>query len=207
AVSESPNAAAVFEGSVVPWIAGARALVHNGCTSAVESAVIGTPVLSYRPVRSDSFDNPLPNGLGTECFDDDALLSALRAVLASGPRPLTPDQSRLLHHHIAGTSGRLSCERIVDALDRLPIAGESAADPGYLEWCRRHLKVRWRTTSRRVGEALSASGRLRVAYAGRKFPEITPRYLDERIGRFRQALGRFHGLRARRMAANLFAIE
>jgi len=39
AVSGAPNASVAFEGSVVPWIAAARALIHNGCTSAVEAAV------------------------------------------------------------------------------------------------------------------------------------------------------------------------
>ncbi|MCZ6499174.1 MAG: hypothetical protein O6844_01615, partial [Gammaproteobacteria bacterium] len=207
AVSDSPNASVVFEGSVVPWIAGAGALVHNGCTSAVESAVIGTPILSYRPVQSGIFDNRLPNGLGIECFDDDALIGALQGILAGGPCPLTPGQSKMLERHIAATSGKLSCERIIDALDQLPVAGESVADPGYFEWCRRYLKIQWRTKSRRFGDTLSADGRIRLAYAGRKFPEITPQYLDDRIGRFQQSLDRFHGLQAKRMAANLFAIR
>ena len=39
AVSGASNASVAFEGSVVPWIAAARALIHNGCTSAVEAAV------------------------------------------------------------------------------------------------------------------------------------------------------------------------
>ena len=207
AVSDSPNASVVFEGSVVPWIAGARALVHNGCTSAVESAVIGTTILSYRPVQSDVFDNPLPNGLGTECFDDDALLRALQEILASGPHPLTPDQSILLKHHIAGTSGKLSCERIIDALDQLPFAGEGQDGPGYFEWLKQYVKLHWRAQSRRIGETLSASGRTRLAYIDRKFSQVTPQDLNERIGRFQMALDRFEGRRSKRLAKNLFAIE
>ena len=206
-VSGSPNASIVFEGSVVPWIAGARALVHNGCTSAVESAVIGTPVLSYRPARSDIYDNPLPNGVGIECFDDDVLIEALQAVLANGPRGLTSDQSKMLEHHIAGASGRLSCERIIDTFDQLPIIGGTVADPGKIEWCKRYLTVQWLTKWRHIGRLLSTRGRTRLAYADRIFPKMTSRYMDDRIGRFQQSLGRFEGLRAKRLAANLFAIE
>ncbi len=207
AISNSPNASVVSEGSVVPWLAGARALVHNGCTSAVESAVLGTTVLSYRPVQSDVFDNPLPNGLGTECFDDDTLLRALQELLANGPRPLTPDQSKMLEHHIAATSGKLSCERIIDALDQLPVCGEGQGEPGYFEWLKRHVELHWRLQSRRIGETLSASGRTRLAYIDRKVSRMTLQYLNDRIARFQMALGRFEGRRSKRVASNLFAIE
>ena len=207
AVSGSPNASVVFEGSVVPWIAGARALVHNGCTSAVESAVIGTTVLSYRPVRSTAYDNPLPNGVGIECFDDEGLIRTLREVLDHGPRPLTPEQSDLLAHHLASVSGPLSCDRILDALERLPPARAGAAAPGHLEWGRRYLGVQWRQASQRLRRALKKGGRTRSAYADRLFPQTTPDYLNDRIDRFRRALDRFHGCRARRLDANLFAID
>ena len=105
------------------------------------------------------------------------------------------------------TSGKLSCDRIVDALNQLPIAGESVADPGYFEWCMRYLKVQWRTKAQRFGDRLSADGRIRLAKMDRKFPKITPHHLNDRIGRFQQSLDRFHGRRARRLAANLFTIE
>ena len=207
AASGSPNASVVSEGSVVPWIAGARVLIHNGCTSAVESAVTGTTILSYRPVRSDTFDNPLPNGLGAECFDDDTLVRELQAVLAGGPRPLTPEQSGLLERHIAGTSGRLSCERIIDALEQLPVAAEGRRKTGTFEWLKLHADLYRREQSQRVRRMLNARHRKRLTIIGRQFRELTPRYLDDRIGLFQQSLGRFHGRRAKRLAANLFAIE
>jgi surface carbohydrate biosynthesis protein len=207
AVAGSPNASVVQEGSVVPWITGARVMVHNGCTSAVESAVTGTTILSCRPVQSGLFDNPLPNGLGTECFDDDTLIRELQAVLAGGPRPLTPDQSSLLERHITGASGRLSCERIIDALDQLPVAGEGQSKPGYFERFKRHAKLYQRVQSLRIRKMLDARHRKRLAIIGRQFRELTPRYLDDRIGLFQQSLGRFHGRKAKRLAANLFAIE
>ncbi len=69
------------------------------------------------------------------------------------------------------------------------------------------MKLHWRARSRRIRETLSASGRTRLAYAERKFPEITAHYLNDRIGRFQQSLNQFDGRRAKRLAASLFAIE
>ncbi len=66
------NAKVVFEGGVVPWIIGAKALVHNNCTTAVELAVLGTPVLNFRPWASD-YDNELSMAFGRDCADADEL--------------------------------------------------------------------------------------------------------------------------------------
>lgn len=44
------NVSVVFEGSVVPWIAGARVLIDNGCTSAVERRSIGRARAHRTPV-------------------------------------------------------------------------------------------------------------------------------------------------------------
>ncbi len=207
AVAGVPNAAVVAQGSVVPWIAGARALIHNGCTSAVESAVVGTPVLTYRPVRSEAYDNPLPNGVGVECFGDGELIEALKACLEAGPRPLNDAQRELLEHHLAAASGPLSCERIIDALDRLPDPAEGAEPPGPLRRLGHRLDYHRRIGWRRLRDGLSAGGRTRRAYIDRKMSELTPAFMDQRVARFQAALGRFEGRRARRLAGDLFAIE
>jgi len=203
----SPNASVVFEGSVVPWMMGARALIHNNCTSAVECAAIGTTVLTYRPVQSDVFDNPLPNRLGIECFSEDELITSLRNVLSNGARGLTEAQSRLLNHHVSGISGKLSCERIVDAFDQLSCAEGFRPDPSRLEMLKRHASQFWHEKSKQLVAAASGGNKREEAKLRQKFPEVSTRYLDERIRRFQGSLDRFHDLKSRRIANSLFAIE
>lgn len=208
AAANAPNVTVIAEGSVVPWIAGARALIHNGCTSAVESAVIGTTILTYRPVRSEALDNPLPNGLGIECPDDDSLLRSLGGIIADGSRPLAPGQVATLEHHVASSSGSLSSERLVNAIDRLQDIDEGTA-VGLSRIAREMPRqwLHWRAGYRRVRDSLTEAGRTRRAYIERKTSEMTPEYLNERIARFRAALGRFDGRQARQVADCLFAIE
>jgi hypothetical protein len=119
AVKGMPNAHIVFENSVVTWIAGARALIHNNCATAVEAAVMRTQILSYRPIRSDAYDNPLANAFGIECGDDDALISAAQSIIEGSRLGLSPDHELLLQHHIANINGHLSCERILGVLSTL----------------------------------------------------------------------------------------
>jgi len=75
-----PNAHVVFEGSVVPWILGSYALIHNNCTTGVEAAVLRTPILNFRPWRSN-FDNPLSHAFGLDCPDVESMVSAVRDIV------------------------------------------------------------------------------------------------------------------------------
>jgi surface carbohydrate biosynthesis protein len=195
------NAAVVLEGSVVPWLAGARALVHNGCTTAVEAAVLGTRAISYRPVKSDSFDNPLPNGLSLECDSEESLLAALRDVLSNAPLPLDRKQEEMLGFHVAGLKGPLACEGIMEAIEAGALAGGAAA-AGANNWLARiEAQVRGNVAGLRI------RSRRRRAYHEHKFPELTLRDVNSRIDRFRAVLGRFEGAIARQAARNLFVID
>ena len=49
-----------FDGSAIPWIAGADALIHNSCTTGVEAYLLGKPVIAFRPATDDTYDSYLP---------------------------------------------------------------------------------------------------------------------------------------------------
>ncbi|MFQ5565785.1 MAG: surface carbohydrate biosynthesis protein [Paracoccaceae bacterium] len=203
--SDLANASVVFEGSVVPWIAGARALIHNGCTSAVEAAVEGTPVLTYRPVTSEIYDNPLPNAVGTECFGDEALLEALARLLDSGPAPLTATQQALLEHHVALGGAGLCCDAIMDAIERRGIGRPREHRTPLGVWLK-ILVANQRRLLKRRGWRFSSRNKARAAYRAHKFPGLTAELADQRIARFQAVLSRFGGLRARELRRDVLEI-
>lgn len=193
--ADLPNVTVVFEGSVVPWIAGAKALIHNGCTSAVEAAVQGTTVLSYRPVTSEDYDNPLPNGVGIECFSDEELIAALRDVLHA-PRPLSNAQRSLLAQHVSLGEAGLCCDLIMDALERQGTGAHTGRPPSLRAW----LEVLAANRKRAVKEwrrRFTAKGGIKASYKAHKFPGMTADFANERIERFRGTLSRFEGIEAR----------
>lgn len=200
-----PNVAVVHEGSVVPWLAAASVLIHNGCTSAVEAAAIGTPALAFRPVLSDTFDVHLPNSLSENYSEAEALIERARAIAAGAAAPLTDDRHAILAHHLAGLDGAFSSERIVaalveqrSALSKAPGASWQSRMRGRLDHAKRRLRTRLRDRRRRESTS---------AYMSHKFPGIGLHSVQERIGRFQHTLGRFEGMQAREIEKDIFEIH
>ncbi len=77
-----PNVHVRFEGDVVNWILAARALIHTGCTTAIETWALRRPVLRYNPLGPTSrFESPLPNQFGRYVKTLTELESALHEVI------------------------------------------------------------------------------------------------------------------------------
>lgn len=55
------------EGSVNAWILASEAIIHDGCTTALEASLAGKPVINFKPVSSKKNDIWLPNQLGVRC--------------------------------------------------------------------------------------------------------------------------------------------
>jgi surface carbohydrate biosynthesis protein len=202
----SSNVSVVYENNVVPWLIGARVLIHNGCTSAVEAAVAGTSVISYRPVQSAVFDNALPNDLSIETFDENGLLHQVEKVLKGGSAKLTSRQFHLLNHHIASARDSLSCDRIIDAIEHYEIGlpGRNSGNPIFTAATRlldQQSRIKWLMT-------LTPKGKARAAYRNHKFPGVTEDYVNDRIARFHTVLGRFKNYSARTtIAPNIYSLQ
>ncbi|HSO48738.1 MAG TPA: surface carbohydrate biosynthesis protein [Rhizobiaceae bacterium] len=227
------NAKVVFEGGVVPWIIGAKALVHNNCTTAVESAVLRTPVLNFRPWASD-YDNELSMAFGRDCADADELARAIADIVGKKAGVLDAGQQRRLERHIASVSGSFSCERILDVIAAAGVP--SATDPlraGSVERARVQLEstIRWLDNYWRLYAKRSGRRKLRhlrenypdlkigkldsgqLAFSPqqfdlfmRQFPPMQTGDLQERIDRYSKAFSRFKGMRPVVTGENLVTI-
>ncbi len=66
----------MHRGNVLPWLLASRALVHNGCTTAVEGYAMGVPAVAYLKTFDPQYDmdfQGLPNRLSLQCFNFDEL--------------------------------------------------------------------------------------------------------------------------------------
>lgn len=59
-----PNVYVCREGSVTSWINDSFAVMHNGCTTALEATIRNKPLITYIPNKQELFGNDLPNELG-----------------------------------------------------------------------------------------------------------------------------------------------
>lgn len=200
-----PNVAVLHEGAVVPWLIAARVLIHNGCSSAVEAAAIGTPALAYRPLVSDDFDIWLPNALSQSCVDTETLVDAARRTLREGAPLPSNEHKALLHHHLAGLDGAFCSERIAAGLieHKAALAKAPGTDP--FRWLGAYLKHRRRQRKRRRRDRAQQGAA--TSYIQHKFPGIEADWIEARLQRFRRALGRYEDFRARQIRRDIFAIE
>lgn len=180
------------EGNVVPWLLGARALVHNGCTTGVEAYVMRIPAFTYRPAVCPAIDDTfyrLPHGVSHACFTAEDLVAGLQDVLAGRLGAADgQDRERLVRRHLAGMEGPLACERMLKVIAE--IAGREPALPAPP------------LGSRVAGQALAAARllvkRVKAYLPGshappefhrHRYPGIPPEELASKIGRLTAAIG------------------
>ncbi len=201
------NVDVIHEGNVVPWLIASSALVHNGCTTAVEAAVLGVPAIAYRPVMSKAFDLDLPNSLSQELSDDDAVIACVAAQIArSDEAALNAEQRAILDWHLSALTGPLAVDRMLDALvvagylERIPERGP------LLRYAQAWLKSWVRFAAKRV-RSLRPGNRNSKSFHTHRFPGTSVPELEARIKELGAQLGRFEGLRVSQRWDHVYVIE
>lgn len=168
-------------GSVLPWILGAEAILHNSCTTALEAFMLDVPPVAYAPAtagETEGMASPLPNLLSRRCQDWEDVIQALTGVGDGGQNWQAPDQIATARRYIGGFEGPLSSERVAElALDlasTLPPARIGRPD----------MMRRLRRAGGALGEALGVRTRAgdddRRRFPGLSLAEVT--HLAQTIG-------------------------
>lgn len=201
-----PNVRVLHEGNVIPWLMASEVLLHNGCTTAVEAAVLEKPAVTWQPVTSEEFDYHLPNRLSHRAFTLAELREQLAAVL-DGQSGLVAaaERQRILARHLASTEGPLAADRVMDVLLEAGYPSRSPAAPPPGRRARAWLGANGRTLLKRVN-MLRPNHRNSAAYHAHRFPEISVGELRARVRRLGELLGRFDNLRIERSSRFLFRV-
>jgi len=192
------NVVVEFDDSISPWILGAVAVLHNGCTSGIETYAMGGVPVAYMPHTNVQYDMHLPNALSLQARDVTSLKTLLRSIIVDGEHPVSPCADSVAHQHIAGLEEDFASERIVKALGRLDWP---EADLNYSPE-KRSL------ASRAVGKCKGALARLsskpllahdgviqvRETYMRQKFPGSSLKEVEDLIAQFREFSGRFQNV-------------
>ena len=116
-----PNLAVTMEETAIDQAAGAALVVHNGCTTGLEAALIGRPVFAFTPATSLAYDVELPNSVSTCFATEEALFDAVAQTLRTPDEPETRAAriwSFVRTGKIGDDSGRLASDIILDVLER-----------------------------------------------------------------------------------------
>jgi hypothetical protein len=202
-----PNMRVVNEGSITPWLMSAKVVVANGCTSLVESAVLGTPAIAYQPVTSEKFDDDMPNSLCHRAFSVDELCLTTRAMVAGELGALDNSVRRkILDHHIAALDGPLAADRMVTVLEAAGYDRQQPPAARISDYIRGWLNNTMRTRKKRRNMRRPGH-RNNIAFHDHRFPAISVEEIRDRIARFGRLVNRFNNIRVEQHSQHIFSIR
>lgn len=114
-VGDVENVKVISAGSMSEWLPHAFAVVHNGCTTALEATITGVPILTYAPPHRQ-FGGPLANDLGKKLTSIGGLQDAVEASFLSSKGSVNPGNSGIpaaVSRKIHVDERELAAERIV----------------------------------------------------------------------------------------------
>lgn len=180
--SSHANVKVTKEHTATAWSLASDVTVHNGCTTAVESALLGCNVLAYCPFRSDAFDVRLPNEV-SECIESVPTLLARIRELSKPTAQLRAENAWRARAHvgrsIAGMNGNaLASDLVLDVLERdTDYPSRRAADialDGYYRTSDllRETMLKWRLNKRAAERKEKQDAYFKKKFAGLEKSEI-----------------------------------
>jgi surface carbohydrate biosynthesis protein len=191
------NVSVIREGSSVPWLIAADALIHNGCTTAVEAAVIGLTPIAYCPETSPGEESAVPNPISYRAHSLDDLEVALRRS-AARTLPMGNEQTEILSRHLSAVEGDLASIAIMNHFDGLD---SERPDTGFL------TLIFYRTYAmlRHAYKAMRR-GHLTDRYLAKVFPQVSAGQVSARANQIANALSLPENIRVRSISRNVFEL-
>lgn len=198
--AQHPNVRVVREGSVVPWILASKALVHNGCTTAAEAALMDRCPIAYCPVVRPDLDAVLSNDISRCAGSTDELISLVDAEM-SGRLSLDGHQQQILNQFVSSREGPLASERILDLCDDI-------ADAHGIENVQVSLRPRLAAMFRHTRKLVRINHR-NDRYLPTVFPATDVEYVERRCVAMASCLGlaTARGATVRALGSNIFEMK
>lgn len=115
------NVYIALEGNVVNWIMASKLVIHNACTTGVESFLLKKPVVSYMTTKDDQFD--LPNELSIKLSNIGDLYSFIDNYMESydfNKKQFDEGEKiRMLANYYSSVKGNYSYQNILHQLNNI----------------------------------------------------------------------------------------
>lgn len=203
-----PNVHVIRHGSITAWVNHAFAVMHNGCTTAIEAAVSGTPVVTYVPFTQDHA-RQLPNDLGHRAESPADLLKTVNKLFnqsqSNEGEEVERDSVEQVKEKICFDGAESAAEKMVaiwESLDNLNLSRPSRL---------RALQLASKLANlySKIGGAFRGAARARNVPSPEnlKFPPMNRSDVRNRINRLRQILGLNQELEVKFLSDNTVLVE
>jgi len=212
ATAACSNVQVVFEGNIVPWLLAAQVVIHNSCTTGLESYILGVPVIAFRPLTSDRFDRKLPNSLSQQAFNLHELQTLVDASVKGNYQPdpsISTTQKNLIQQYIASLEGSFASEKMVDVLGEFDNSLVDKPTTNFPTYLTGKTEAVWRRIKRQYNASFHMdknNRQERYQYLNHIFPDIELEDVESRIKNFQSILNRFKGIATRRITRGIFEV-
>ncbi len=180
-----PNVHVIREGSITPWVNNAFAVMHNGCTTALEATVSKKPLVTYVPFET-SFDNHPPNKLGHRVKSLKELLSTVNAIFDSTKTTDQNDKEQIsdvISKKVFLDDNELAAEKMVNLWDSLADNSLSRSSNSTMF----QLLLRANKLRKMIG--IVKRFLLGTLLENNKFPPLNEEDIKNRVDKFQNILG------------------
>jgi hypothetical protein len=202
------NVRVIHEGSALHWISAAEVMIHNSCTTGIESFAMGVPTLAYRPLTSRTYDAFLPNAVSTEAATEGELVDLVKRIVsgaAGGADRGAADKHATANRFFGGLTGPSASETIAAELKQLDVRPRPFA-MNRLHAAARELAVRAILPGRASLRRALIGPHPQESYYRQKFPSLPLSELLSDLTRFRQVSGRFGNIDVKEIGETIFCI-
>lgn len=128
------NVTVIFEGVVAPWLLGADAILHWGCTTGLEGYLMGKPVVAYNPATPEDdaqFEHKLPHSISIITRTHKDTINALSSVISDPETvlkryPAVHAGDKALDAWLCRRAdGKNGVMRIMDEMDKLNVQSQA----------------------------------------------------------------------------------
>ena len=181
-----PNVHVIREGSISPWVKNAFAVMHNGCTTAIETIVSEKPLVTYVPFET-SFDNHPPNHLGHRAKSPEELSNILKSIFintkSEGQNKNGNETSKIIDRKVFLDKNELAAEKIIKLWENLIDKNHSSSS----NW----IRFRWLLRKNKIRKLIGIARRklLGTFKENNKFPPFKQDDIFNRIDRLQNIIG------------------
>ncbi|MBX7145982.1 MAG: hypothetical protein K1X44_01595 [Alphaproteobacteria bacterium] len=206
------NVHVIHQGNIIPWILASKIVIHNGCTTAIEAALLNHPVVAYQPVIDQDYDDVLPNRVSYSATNPDSLIAMIKDLDDQKSNLyLNKDNHKLkqeeeLKNYINGLKGPFASERIVDALEELDDNGVIPAQKPSLNTRFDAHKRIWQRRWKKYKRSKRPGHRNNALIIESVFPTLPLSEVKDKLERLKTNLNRFDNIKVTQFARNVFKL-
>jgi len=182
------------EGVATPWILASDVLLHHGCTTGIEAALLGKPHIMYAPHPDDHHETKVMAAFAAIERDGEAVLEHIANTLDGQDLPHGSVGQR--EQFFANLDGRMVAQIILDDLDKFAFEGGELSST--LAIMRFHPRL--------LAASLKHRSSREKAYALQKWPGTNTAEIEKTLAIIAKALGTTDNVNVQEVFNEVFQI-